>query len=347
MRRTALKAAEHGCYYCSDKHDTSSVEFWARAVVDSFAFEHKQAAATGAQENVLASVPVYKLFPRYLAKILLDNACYEYVTHFVGFFTEMARCGAELPKTAHLIIALASFDVNSDAPLSAEACDLQDRARFYQSVLYQDFLRARSVARLEQARAERDQTKRDQLLDELATSAAADASTAETVNVARSILSSKLPLSQRVAYVLESADRVQLAKDWAALDGLSALAPFVSVHLTFSDVTWADFMVGARLILDQKQVHKIINPVSKSIVELLASLLCDSWGELVCREAAAARCDARHWIRRAQTALQVIIIVVLSCCQFCTCVRGYSIQAHMCKRVGGCGSVWRDVLLVC
>ena len=120
------KAVAAGRYSSPDANDSTTVEFWARSVLETFeeAAKLREAAATGAAGSVeesaavaLTQRPIYKLFPAFVAKQLIAGPSYQSLAIFGEWLTRLAATGAVLPPLAVLIQRLAKYELtSSEAP---------------------------------------------------------------------------------------------------------------------------------------------------------------------------------------------------------------------------------------
>jgi hypothetical protein len=159
------KAAAEGRYSSPDATDATTVEFWARSVLETLEDAaqlriKEQAASTSAAglagesaAVVLANSPIYKLFPTFLAKQLIGGKSFHSIPLFGAWFARLAATGAVVPPLAVLIQRLAKYEVTSAEAIDTEGVSLEDRALFFQSPLYKDFRGRRADAMLVKAKA--------------------------------------------------------------------------------------------------------------------------------------------------------------------------------------------------
>ena len=304
------KAVAAGRYSSPDANDSTTVEFWARSVLETFeeAAKLREAAATGAAGSVeesaavaLTQRPIYKLFPAFVAKQLIAGPSYQSLAIFGEWFTRLAATGAVLPPLAVLIQRLAKYELTSSDAIATEGVSLEDRTHFFQSPLYNDFRSRRADAMLAKAKVA-DGAERIKILDIIIAVTGAGEEVNRLAVIAKTLFDQTLPMGDRVEYALKVRERASVAAQWQPDAPLAQLEPFTSIEVGMKDVSWASLSAGAGLILQHQKAAAVPHPVLKQVVlfmgEILAATGASEPSPDVCSflcEVIGARLGCIHW----------------------------------------------------
>jgi len=157
---------------------------------------------------------------------------------FGAWFTRLAATGAELPPLAVLIERLSKYDVTSSEAIDTEGASLEDRAAFFQSVLYKDFRAARADAMLAKA-ALAIGDERIKILDVVIAATSAGEEVNKQAVIALTLFDTSFPMGDRVEYALKDRERAALAAQWQSHAPIGNLEPFTSIEVGLQDVSWA------------------------------------------------------------------------------------------------------------
>ena len=185
----AQKACEKKLWWDSDPCNSSTVHFWAKECMTAAA-TGADAAATGAAKDVLSG------FSKLLTNILLNNACYDDLNHFVEFYEAMGTMQAELPSISILLTRLAKLTTDSTSTLDTQGANLEVRTRFFTSAVWKDFLDKRRHRRFLAAAETEDMGKRVASLRALKEDPHLPAELQAAVSAALSIFDEAIPLEE-------------------------------------------------------------------------------------------------------------------------------------------------------
>ena len=278
-----------------DPNDQTTVEFWTTMVADTL-HEGRVVGTDGTITNELTKLPVYKLFPGFLCKLLCDHACYSTLETFSQQLKKMADSGMRLPKDAQVIIQLAEYDIEGNGALDLSSVDLLKRTRFYASTLYKDFVVKRCRARLDVARNTQSRSQKLLILQEVANSKMADTATREEATAIRMLLSPVAGKAERAQYLCENRGVAKILEAWDPSNELLTLVPFLQPFFEFVGATWESFSMGIQMIVETKCEKHVVNPVGVSLLEFYTSLGDSEFEKCLFREVAAFRIKAKPWL---------------------------------------------------
>ena len=241
-------AAARGAFYLRDRNSSGSVEFWVRAIIESLEDAKKKwdvdvlSGAPGHAKTFALSLgtqqPIFELFPKFLAKLFLDNPCYKDLTHFTDLIKRLETVAfGPMPPLLQVVHSLARLSAASNEQVDTAGTDITMKATFYQSALYADFIAHRSRERLAHAKSESvGAAVRMQLLEEL--SSQANASTPVEVkteaSMARSMLTQQIRTQQKVRLCMEAPDHVSVLANWDSKHVLLAVRHFTVLQVLHS-----------------------------------------------------------------------------------------------------------------
>ena len=249
----------------------------------------------------LANSPIYKLFPAFLAKQLIGGQSLSSIKVFGAWFARLRATGAQLPPLAVLIERLSKYDVTSSEALDTEGASLEDRAAFFQSVLYKDFRATRADAMLAKA-ALAIGDERIKILDVVIAATSAGEEVNKQAVIARTLFDPSFPMGDRVEYALKDRERAALAAQWQSDAPIGNLEPFTSIDVGLQDVSWASLSAGASLILQYQKAATVANPVLKQVVQYMGDIIAATGASepkpdvssFLC-EVIGARLGCNHW----------------------------------------------------
>ena len=183
------EACEKQLWWDIDPCNSSTVHFWAKECMTAAA-TGADAAATGATKDVLSG------FSKLLTNILLNNACYDDLNHFVEFYEAMGTMQAELPSISILLTRLAKLTTDSTSTLDTQGANLEVRTRFFTSAVWKDFLDKRRHRRFLAAAETEDMGKRVASLRALKEDPHLPAELQAAVSAALSIFDEAIPLEE-------------------------------------------------------------------------------------------------------------------------------------------------------
>ena len=106
---------------------------------------------TGDGEVDLVRGHSYKLFARFVCKLLLDNDSYGALSQLTPLFEEMSTYGVVVPRTCAMLTKLACFDLDGEGEIDTESAELAELSSFFASKLYNGFVQRGALARLKRA----------------------------------------------------------------------------------------------------------------------------------------------------------------------------------------------------
>ncbi len=283
------KAAKIGALWSADESKADTVAFWCHQALGSMRSAKGKKCAF-IREN----------FPMFVTKTLLDNKSLHCLQPFVKIMDTLKEQGCAMPPLWSAIRQMTAYKLDSQQPLALDdSCDLKTRLRFFDSVLYKDFQRARAASLFTAAATAQDAAKRTQLLQALVN--ARDSLSDETalvkgIDQVRSMFCNSLPKRERLMYALKNAEATRLALTWSTLDGdadFKSLAPFMEATADWSSLDSAAFLALVTDIIATDNRAAIGNPVAIVAVDVVKNLRSEFGSRAWCESAITAAVSHR------------------------------------------------------
>ena len=103
-----------------------------------------------------------------------------------------------------------------------------------------------------------------------------------------------VPEETRVSYVLATPLSAAFAAEWG-LPQFGALALCSNAEVALAkNIEWKDVIAGLRLVISHNMVKLVTDPVPKSVLDTMSSLLQESWGSEPFVEAVAWFCLGKY-----------------------------------------------------
>ena len=175
-----------------------------------------------------------------------------------------------------VVIALSKFDPGADSQLNLSILDVDQRAFFYRSVLYNQVLKVRARARLAEAKRLRlndEQARRLRILTELQTQELSDDERRQ-VDVSRTLQGDTLPAEAHLSMLLVHPQTFNDVCAWSPDHHLAKLAALVKVLVDLTTLAWEAFAEGAKLVVSAGQMatQSVANPTIRNVVEYASAI---------------------------------------------------------------------------
>ena len=256
-------AVKRGTFYSPDASRPDTVHFWCQQVVESM-----ESTRGGKAEFIK------KQFPAFLMKTLLENRVYSDLKHFLKTFESLKSLNCPIPTIFTALNSMAKHELSKETQLEIDkSSDLNTRLKFFDSVLYRDFQRARVLAIMTSAQSAGEAGDRDKYLEMLAHTRDQldDKDVQAEVDMCRALFSTALSAGDRLVYALKNPTALAYAAKWTKLEGdpdWSALAVFATAQTRWPSSVTADlFEKMTTYIVDAGGLQDITNPVTRTVID--------------------------------------------------------------------------------
>jgi hypothetical protein len=174
------------------------------------------------------------------------------------------------------IVETSKYPLDSTTKLNTDFLDMHQKSMFFKSALYQDFLGVRfdqMILNAKQVKHMDAQSRRELVESLLGQCPTSKTEHRETLEFAKTIFGPALEVD-KVKYLLQGDSFFMKLIEWSPSDSRLCLRPFVGKDAVFSEISWASFSAGAKLILEHDGIIEgLEHPTVKGILRIYRRML--------------------------------------------------------------------------